>query len=100
VIIVSETSAEVTPRVRTERSAPVRNRSSATHNHTTRHADARPISVHTEVLAGSKRPCKRVTSEGGGATSRGDSLTGWTARFRGFYLESAPSIWPMYSHHC
>jgi hypothetical protein len=50
VIIVSESSAEVTLRVRTERYAPLRSRCSAAHNDTLRYADARPISVHTEVL--------------------------------------------------
>jgi hypothetical protein len=53
VIIVSESSAKVTLRVRTERCAPVRSRSSAAHNDTLRYADARPISVHTEEVTGS-----------------------------------------------
>jgi hypothetical protein len=56
VIIVSEPSAQVARRVRTERSAPVRSRSSAAHNDTPRYADARPISVHPEVLAGVSVP--------------------------------------------
>ncbi len=51
VIIVSESSAKVTLRVRTERCAPVRSRGSAALNDTLRYADARPISVHTGVLA-------------------------------------------------
>jgi hypothetical protein len=56
VIIVSEPSAEVARRVRTGRSAPVRSRSSAAYNDTPRYADARPISVHTEVLTGISVP--------------------------------------------
>jgi hypothetical protein len=40
VIIVSEASAEATLRVRTERCAPVRSRSSAAHNDTLRYGDA------------------------------------------------------------
>lgn len=48
VIIVSEPSAEAARRASTGRSIPARSRSSATHNDTPRHADARPISVHTE----------------------------------------------------
>ncbi len=51
-IIVSEPSAEATRRVRTERCAPARSRSSAVHNNTPGYADARPISVHTEECAG------------------------------------------------
>ena len=50
VIIVSKSSAEVTLRVRTERCAPVRCRSSAARNDTSRYADARRISVHTEEI--------------------------------------------------
>jgi hypothetical protein len=56
VIIVSEPSAEVTRRVLTERSVPVRSRSSAAHNDTLRYSDARPISVHTKVLAAALSP--------------------------------------------
>jgi hypothetical protein len=53
-IIVSESSAEVTLRVRTERCATVRSRSSAAHNDTPRHADAQRISVHTEEVNDSR----------------------------------------------
>lgn len=49
-IVVSEPSAETTRRVRTRRSTPAHSRSSAAHNDTPRHADARPISVHTEEI--------------------------------------------------
>jgi hypothetical protein len=56
VIIVSEPSAGVTRRVLTERSVPVRSRSSAAHNDTLRYSDARPISVHTKVLAAALSP--------------------------------------------
>jgi hypothetical protein len=55
VIIVSESSAEVTLRVRTERFAPVRSHSSAARIDTLRYAGARPISVHTEVLGAGPR---------------------------------------------
>jgi hypothetical protein len=58
VLIVSEPSAEAARRVRTRRSSPVRSRSSATHNDTPRHSDARPISVHTEVLTRDLRPLR------------------------------------------
>jgi hypothetical protein len=58
VIIVSESSAEATRRVRAGRSTPVHSRSSAAHNDTSSHSDARRISVHTEVLAGLKRSCQ------------------------------------------
>jgi len=47
-IIVSESSAEATQPVRTGRPIPARSRSSAAHNDTPKHADARPIRVHTE----------------------------------------------------
>jgi hypothetical protein len=46
-IIVSGSSAKVTPRVRTSRHTLACNRSPAGHNGTPRSADARPISVHT-----------------------------------------------------
>lgn len=49
VIIVSGPSAKAAQRVRTGRYTPAGSRSSATHNDTPRHADTRPISVHTEV---------------------------------------------------
>jgi hypothetical protein len=52
-IIVSEPSAEATQPVRTERSIPACSRSSAAHNDTPKHADARPIRVHTEEVTGS-----------------------------------------------
>jgi hypothetical protein len=52
VIIVSESSAEATRRVRTGRYTPADSRSSAARNETPWYAEARPISVHTEVLAG------------------------------------------------
>jgi hypothetical protein len=48
VIIVSEPSAEAARRASTGRSIPTRSRSSAARNDTPKHADARPISVHTE----------------------------------------------------
>lgn len=51
VIIVSELSAKVARQARTWQSTPVRSRSSAAHNDILRYADARPISVHAEVLA-------------------------------------------------
>jgi hypothetical protein len=47
VITVSEPSAEAARRANTGRSIPARSRSSATHNDTPKHADARPIRVHT-----------------------------------------------------
>ncbi len=50
VIIISEPSAEPARRARTDRSTPARNRSSTAHNDTPRHADARPISLHTEEI--------------------------------------------------
>jgi hypothetical protein len=56
VIIVSESSAEVTLRVRMEGRAPVRSRGSPAHNNTLRYKDSRRISVHTEVLAGILSP--------------------------------------------
>jgi hypothetical protein len=46
VIIISESSAEGTQPVRTDRYTPARRRSSAAGNDTPRHADARPVSVH------------------------------------------------------
>jgi hypothetical protein len=49
-IIVSEPSAKATRPVRTGRYTPARSRSSAAHNGTPRYADARPISVHTNLL--------------------------------------------------
>jgi hypothetical protein len=52
-IIVSEPSAEATQPVRMGRYAPARRRSSAACNDTLRYAVARPISVHTEEVAGS-----------------------------------------------
>lgn len=55
-IIVSESSAEVTLRVRTERCATVRSRSSAAHNDSPGHADAQPISVHTNAPGARLRP--------------------------------------------
>jgi hypothetical protein len=53
VIIVSEQSADATPRVRTERPTSTRSRSSAAHYDTPWYTDARPISVHTEEVTGS-----------------------------------------------
>lgn len=50
VIIISEPSAEPARRAHTDRSTPARNRSSTAHNDTPRHADARPISLHTEEI--------------------------------------------------
>jgi hypothetical protein len=47
-IVVSESSAEVTQLGRTRRYTPAGCRSSAARNDTPRYADARPISVHTE----------------------------------------------------
>jgi hypothetical protein len=55
VIIVSESSAAMTLRVRTERCALVRGRSSAAHNDTLRYADVWPISVHTEEISSDQR---------------------------------------------
>ena len=52
VIIVSEPSAEATRRVRTRRYTLACCRSSAAPNDTPGCADAQPISVHTDVLAG------------------------------------------------
>jgi hypothetical protein len=57
-IIVSESSTEATRPVRTGRSIPARSRSSAVHNDTPKHADARPIRVHTEVVAGVSVPSR------------------------------------------
>jgi hypothetical protein len=51
-IIVSESSAEATGPVRTGRSTTVCSGSSVVRNDTPRYTNARPISVHTEVLAG------------------------------------------------
>jgi hypothetical protein len=56
VIIVSEPSAEAARRASTGRSIPARSRNSTPHNDTPQHADARPISVHAEVLARDPRP--------------------------------------------
>jgi hypothetical protein len=50
-IIVSESSAKATQPVRTGRYTPPRRRSSTAHHDAPRHAKARLISVHTEVLA-------------------------------------------------
>ena len=58
VIIVSEPSAEAARRVRTDRSTPARSCSSAAHNDTPRHADARPISVHTRSAREDLRPLR------------------------------------------
>jgi hypothetical protein len=55
-IIVSESSAEATRRVRTGRSTPVCSRSSAARNDTPGKQTTRPISVHAEVLARDLRP--------------------------------------------
>jgi hypothetical protein len=51
-IIVSESSAEATRRVRTGRYTLAHSRSSAAQNDTPRYREAREISVHTEVLSG------------------------------------------------
>jgi hypothetical protein len=56
VIIISESSAQPVRPVRTGRSTPAHSYSSAVHNDTLRLADARPISVHTEVVAGILSP--------------------------------------------
>jgi len=50
-IIVSEPSVKATQPVHVGRSTPTRNRSSATHQDPPRHADIRPISVHTDERA-------------------------------------------------
>jgi hypothetical protein len=49
-IIVSESSAESALSGRTSRCPPTRSRSSTAHNVTHRHANIRPISVHTEEV--------------------------------------------------
>jgi hypothetical protein len=69
VIIISESSAEGTQPVRTDRYTPARRRSSAAGNDTPRHADARPVSVHRSAphrcsrllkhLLTSLEPCPR-----------------------------------------
>jgi hypothetical protein len=55
-IIISESSAEATRPVRTDRCTPARGRSSAAQNNSPKHTDARSISVQTKVLAGGLRP--------------------------------------------
>jgi 2-keto-3-deoxy-L-rhamnonate aldolase RhmA len=50
-IIVSESSAKATQPVRTGRYTPTGCRSSAARSDSHRYLDARPISVHTNVLA-------------------------------------------------
>lgn len=55
-IIISESSAEATQPLRTGRYPPTRRHSSAACNDTARYANIRPISVHTEVLAGPLPP--------------------------------------------
>jgi hypothetical protein len=56
--IFSESSTETARRVRTDRSASARSRSSAAHNNASWYTDARPISVHTGVLAGISVPLR------------------------------------------
>jgi hypothetical protein len=52
-IIISESSAEATQPVRTSRYPPTHRPSSTACNDTAWHANARPISVHTEEVTGS-----------------------------------------------
>ena len=99
-IIVSGSSAKVTRRGRAGRRTPTRSRSSAARNVTPQYVDARPISVHTEVLVGVKevvasgsrrwphgleskwcgsRSCNSSADRAGrpgGSTSRHELLTG------------------------
>jgi hypothetical protein len=61
-IIISEPSAESARSDRTSRCTPIRSRSSSAHNNTHRHADTRPISVHT---TGRRLAHRRRAWEGG-----------------------------------
>jgi hypothetical protein len=80
VIIVSESPAEVTLRVRTERCAPMRSCSSAAPNDTLRSADARPISVHTEEHNRPNINCASGGPRSGMAPDR--ALERWAPRAR------------------
>lgn len=60
-IIISESSADVTQPVRMGRHTAACSRSSAAHDDTQKYTDARPISVHTEEVTKSKyQPAHRA----------------------------------------
>jgi hypothetical protein len=112
-IIISESSAEATRPVRTDRSAPARRRSSAVCDDTHSHADARTISVHTKSTTDLRSTdCLRRASAPGGPKAepeRGGStscagipsrrLRGKLATRRNTHFASCPAAGsPLYDH--